>query len=653
MAKEIKILTIDTETYRGLIGGLKKIAIYDGQEVVYGNSFSEISYVIENYNRIGYDTHVYIHNLEFDLRKIPEFLEKGFINWKNSLLINGKVAKIDTQLCTLHDSFKLLPLSLKKLSESFEVENGKLDLVDEIIKRYKEYIVYKDNEIDRNATLVNFLDKCEIDNDLFLEYLGYDVISLYEVLERFRNLLKMDLKDFVKRVSTASISRFVFKNGFHGKNFKGEFSSKTDYEMLCSYKWQYDLETEEFIRMSYCGGRTEVFIPKLLKKGKHYDVNSLYPSQMKGEFPIGKPAMMYNSNKAKRTYEKWKKNREGLGFVNCAVFIPIQNIPPLPVKMGKLTFPCGYVFGTWTYEELEYAERECRVKIIEFYACCHFRQTYPVFERFIDTMYKIKEQATKDENEGLRTISKLLQNTGYGYTGMRRDDKTALDFVENAELHDKISFIDSELGFLEYPAQINADYIQVQVASYVTSRARLVWLKAAKHIEERGGNVYYGDTDSIVTDIELEKEFVSKTELGKWDLEKEPCKGLFLKAKVYVELLEGGESKVKFKGIGKDTQKDLNYNYYEKLYLALETGQKDYVVIEKNKLQLRSIMYMQKNHLDADYYETRDKKFNLKQKDKRIIDYTNNTSKPHFFNSLEEFENFNYNKGQREVQFTM
>lgn len=641
--KKVKLLTLDTETYNGLIGELKKIAIYDGQKVYYGNSFKDVEPVIINYNKLGYEVHIYIHNMEFDMRKIPELFDKNNIIWKKSLFINGKVAKVSCKHYILHDSLKILPMSLSKLSKGFNVTHGKLDLWEQVEKQYPNQ--YKD--------IVDFLDRCEIDNPLYLEYLGYDVMSLYEVLQVLIDLTGMSLADFVSKVSTASISRHLFKNGYKGTAFKGELNSKTDYEMLCTYKWEKNLEVEDFLRMSYCGGRTEVFKPRLEKRGFHYDVNSLYPSVMiDGEYPIGKPDYTDNPKKAKSMYKTWLRDRLGLGFVNCLVHIPKQPIPPLPVKMGKLTFPCGTVYGTWTYEELEFATNECGVEILEYYACCHFSTTFPIFKRFVEEFYKLKEKGTVEKNEPLRTLAKLILNVGYGYTGMRRD-KTGLDSFDNMSKYEKVLYADKETGFIEVPIEVKSEYIQVQVASYVTSRARLVLLKAMREVIKDGGNVYYCDTDSIVADIPLNSDLVDSSKLGYWDLEGEPLKGLFIRPKVYTEVYESEKLTIKFKGISKETQSNLNFNYYEYLYSELIKDEKDFEIVEKNKLQMRSILYMQKKQLELEYYETRDKKMNFKTVEKRKMFYDENYTEPHYFETLEDFENFSYSKREKEIEFSM
>lgn len=642
--KPVKLITLDTETYNGLIGELKRIAIYDGKEVYYGYKFEDIEPILNNYFELGYSVEVYIHNMEFDLKKLPCIFDKARIEWEKSLLINGKVALISCKKYRLHDSFKLLPMSLKKLSQGFNVKHGKLDLWKAVQERYPNQ--YND--------IVDFLDRCNVDDELFLEYLGYDVISLFEVLQVLIEISGIKLHDFVNRVSTSSLSRFIFKNGHNGKVYKNPFNAKTDYEMLCSYNWYYDLDTEEFLRMSYCGGRTEVFTPILNGKGFHYDVNSLYPSVMKGkEYPVGKPQYTENPILSKRYYEKWKENRLGLGFVNARVYIPFQPVPPLPVKMGKLTFPCGEVYGTWTYEELEFAESECGVKILEYYGACHFNTVYPVFDNFISDFYEMKERATKEKNEPLRTFSKLIQNVGYGYCGMRRDDKTSLAPYEELETLENVIYADSEMGFCEYETEIKAEYIQVQVASYVTSRARLVLLKALRHVLNNGGQVFYCDTDSIVSNIPLPSEIVDDSKLGYWALEGEPIKGVFLRPKVYTEVYEKEPETIKFKGVSKETQESLDFSFYEELLNDLIEEEKDFKIVEKNKLQMRSVMFMQKNHLEPTYHEYRDKKMNYKTVEKRVMNYKENYTKPHFFETLEEFENFTFKPMKKEVQFDM
>lgn len=667
--KPVKILTLDTETYNGLLGGLKRLAVYDGIRVRYGYTFYDAEEILLQYSSAGFKVVCYCHNLEFDGRKLPELFEKNRIVWEKCFIINGRLARITTKNYCIQDSFKLMPKSLKSLSEDFEVEHGKLDLWEKVQEVYPNQ--YND--------IVDFLDRCNLEDKLFLEYLGYDVISLYEVIYKMIGLTGLTEEVFVERITTASLSRYIFKNGYKGHEFKyNSENAQSDYQKLCTYNYNKDLDTEEFLRASYCGGRVEVFKPKLLVKGFHYDVNSLYPYVMLGNYPIGKPEFYSNKKVAEEYFNRWLSDKIGIGFLSCTVFIPLQNIPPLPAKMGKLCFPCGVVYGTWNFEELEFAIKECGVEILEYHEVCYYPNTFPIFYDFVQTFSKIKEQASIDKNESLRSLAKLILNVGYGYTGMRRDDKTSLIPWNKRDKYNNIMFADEELGFCEIPALIKADYIQVAVASTVTCRARLVLLKGLR-LADSVGNAYYCDTDSIVCDKPLPDSMVHDTHLGKFKLEGEPIKGLFLRPKVYSELfdktikvsVDGNEIEVpkttiKFKGVSKDTQKKLNFESYENLYRELEEQKKEYVIVEKNKLQMRSIMYLKKNDISLSEgrinnkkegiesgFEIRDKKMNLRTIEKRNMDYINNTTSPHFFKTEDEYTNFSFNKINESVPFDM
>ena len=203
----------------------------------------------------------------------------------------------------------------------------------------------------------------------------------------------------------------------------------------------------------------------------------------------------------------------------------------------------------------------------------------------------------------------------------------------------------------------------MQIASYVTSRARLVLLDALRKTSEKG-NVYYCDTDSIVCDVPMDESMVHPTKLGYWDLESRPIKAVFLRPKVYAEFYEKNTN-VKFKGVTKETQKKMNFDDYENLYRELEELKKDYIIVEKNRLTMRSIMYIEKEKIDITDnrindkergiktgYEVRDKKMNLKTVEKRQMDYTRNETKTWYFSSEDEFSNFNFNPPKKEVQFS-
>ena len=211
-AKPIKILTLDTETY-GLTGGLKRIAVYDGIEVVYGYTFKDVLTVINKYAKFGFNVYTYIHNLEFDFRKIAdEIKETDTILWDKCFIVNNRLIRINTKNYILQDSGALLPMSLDDLSKGFDVIHAKMDLWKEVKKNYPNK--FKDK--------LDYFIRCDKDDPIYLKYLGYDVISLYEIIHKVMDLSGIRINDFVKCMTTASLSRYLFKNGHKGTIFKNE-----------------------------------------------------------------------------------------------------------------------------------------------------------------------------------------------------------------------------------------------------------------------------------------------------------------------------------------------------------------------------------------------------------------------------------------------
>lgn len=670
-SKPIKILTLDTETV-GLHGDLRRIAIYDGKKVHYGYKFEDVEYVPDRYFDAGFDVHIYIHNLEFDVRKIDIF-ERGLVLFGKTKIISGKYVVVACKKFTLHDSIKIIPGSLKELSKDFDLEHGKVDLWDEVQQKYPgEY-----------ADSVDFLARCDLEDDLYLRYLGYDVISLYELVQKMIEISGIDLKNFVHIMTTASLSRYLFKNGYKGKIFKGEGQRKTDYEILCDCK-KYGSdspvianfsdkpvtysEIESMIRDGYYGGRTEVFIPHtdLPVNGwtaLHYDRNSMYPAEMiKQDFPVGEPEF-YGGEQAKTKWANWCKYGGGLGFVKAEIYVPKQNLAPLPIKRGKLVFMTGYLLGTWTLDELKNAVDRFDVEVKNIHHIIFYPHTYPVFKNFIGTMYKLKEDGKKLGKPALAKFGKLIQNTAYGWTALRRDDKTELvDISKSMEYDDNdILFKNERLGFCEVRSVVNAESIQVAVGAYVTSYARIHLVNLMQDIEQDGSRIYYCDTDSIVTDKPFPAEVVDPVRLGAWDIEKVVYEGIFCMPKVYHEVglvNKKGVIKLDFtekhKGIkninygadgefkNDEQRQKFVYKFYNKMLGLLEAGIDDKLPAEIGREVLRSVKYTQKHDISINAYDMVDKSINLGLTQKRNMDYKNNRSEPWHVETLDDFYAINF-----------
>lgn len=648
-----KILTLDTETI-DLDGDLKRIAVYDGERVLFGFTFSDVQWLIESYYERGFMPHIYIHNADFDMRKTPEIWEKGNIVWSRTKKIGTKYAKVTARHYVIHDSFKLLPMALAKLSKDFDLEHGKLDLWQEVQKRYPQ----------QYTGLVDFLNRCNPNDPLYLEYLAYDVLSLYELLYKLIEVSGIPEEQIIGCLSTASMSKYLFKNGYQGVPFGDP--DKTDYEILADCKaWGSKkqmkfstvsyMEVEYKMREGFYGGRTEVFTPVLHERrdkdgnreitAYHYDVNSLYPSVMiDNEFPVGYPEFEDDSRIIEMNWNDWMEYHNGLGFIKARVYVPPQTIPPLPAKIGKLAFVTGHIQGTWTYNELEYAVKNCGVEIVEFQEQIHFKKTHKVFKNFVTLFYDMKAEGKKSGNAALTALAKLILNTAYGWTVLRRDDKTAfrdISMLDKYKETDKFIISNEELGYIEIFDTVHADSIQVQIGAYVTSYARLTLLDALR-VQSEQGTVYYCDTDSIVCDTPLPPDMVDPYAIGKWDLEKELYSAMFLQPKVYTEQVAKGKDTIKFKGVSKARQAELTPDIYNEIYQYILSGQQTKYLIETGRKTLPSLSVAQKNHIDPNKFKVTDKEISLNTKGKRYFDYAANVSTPWHMDSIEAFNNFSF-----------
>ena len=297
-----------------------------------------------------------------------------------------------------------------------------------------------------------------INDKRFVEYFKNDLMGLYEVLEQSKELLNS------YTIASATMNNYL-------KNF---------YKKKVS---NYSFKVDELFRNGYYGGRVEIF--KMRGENLHYyDVNSLYPSVMYDfEYPL------IENNNLEYVNEFIP---DALGYYYIKVKVPeTEYIPLLPYrdKEGKLLFPQGTWQGWYYSPEVSKAiELGYSVKVLKGYV---FKRTDYIFREFVDYYYNIK----KHSSGAKKFIAKLMLNSLYGKFGQHRE----LDTFEVSE--------DSPYMYLPYLnlARVKtlsyAKYIHSEIAGLITSYARL----RLYSLFERAGkeNIYYCDTDSIITSKEL------------------------------------------------------------------------------------------------------------------------------------------------------
>lgn len=629
MKKPVKLWTLDTET-RGLFGELFRVGMYNGLDYFAFSDFNSIMDALEDYSE--YENHIYIHNLDFDLAKIaPNLFNRDSVNFGKSIIINGTIAVLYTDTMVLHDSLKLLPSSLDKLCKDFDIkDNKKKDLTEYIIEN--GYAIYnEDGSYNKKDSLGNFFEKVPAEDEVLNEYLMYDCISLYEIIQKLIIISGLSPNEIVFCPTTPSLAMKVFKTQY-----------KEDYEQAIKTKYvgERGQFAENFLRCGYYGGRTEVFKP-VMENGYHYDVNSLYPFVMKyGKYPVGDYKIL-DAEESKKKYDVWKLRGHGGGVLYCKIYVPeTLYIPPLPRHdpSGKLLFPVGHLMGAWTLIELKEAERVGCV-IEEFIQMIYFPKMVNLFEKFISHFEQIKINS----HGAKRTFAKLMQNSLYGKFGMNRQRTTYADISQLGKIKEDGTVYRvhhhtknlMNLKFVEYVTESKARYIQPQIASYVTAYARILLYRGLLAQQETG-EVSYCDTDSIASTGTMPDDKVHDSEYGKWKLESVIEKGIFLQPKFYAERPVEGKDTIRAKGIPSSERTRLTFENYEQWLEVIRTGEEDRIFIFDNLPARRKFLSSLKNNSGFDEKVFLRKCINVKLEQKRKMDYVNNTTQPHVRNDYGE-----------------
>ena len=470
------------------------------------------------------------HSDEFGYEVVPvqSSIQKIDV-WRKPSEPGGKIKEKWTFL----DSMKLLPMGLERACKTFGLP-GK-----------------KDHDLSLHENV-----------PLWDEYLQQDCFALAEVMQKTHDLIEHVLGGEVG-MTTPATSMKLYRRQFLGRggapsriprhahfpDCRGKFKTRHK-EAECSGC------CHEWIRRAYYGGRTELF--KTYGEGLHYyDINSSYVAAMRETMPAGAREVTDHLD--------WKRHEHFVGFVECTVRIPETcYLPPLPHRdeeTGKLIFPVGVFTGVWDCEELKLLEHpSVQGEIVHVQKVVWFKREH-LFVDMVDKLWGLRDKNREGYDEGLSMLAKLLGNGLYGKFGMKQD-RTTVVFARDVIDPDTECFLCGKTKQKEQfvchacdgstPANgdvsssvwyqhkhVDASYIIPQIAAHITTLARVRIWRFMRQALDAGGQLFYSDTDSIITDAIMESSGVLgalKDEYpGIGDL-----KGAFIQPKVYMLETEDG-----------------------------------------------------------------------------------------------------------------
>lgn len=447
---------------------------------------------------------------------------------------------------TIIDSLNLLNQSLDKLCKSFDVEVVKGNFPHKFVSRNTLNYVGNTPSIDYwdNISLSNYNELVKPNWDLrkeCIKYLEKDLISLTFIMNKFSEYLNR--KYYIQVTDSLTISRLALNI------FLKEYLRDSKLPIIGKNIFS-------DIKKAYYGGVTEVYKP-YGKNLFYYDVNSLYPFAALNPIPGVNCTFIENVGNSMDL-------KDLFGFFYCKIETNNNYLGLLPVHSKEgLIMPNGSWEGWYFSEELKYAlSQGYKINVIKGY---NFNKLDNVLTDYVNDLYKIKS-STKDSVE--KDINKRLLNHLLGRFGMNivkpkteLVDGNKLGLITSTrEIIGEPKIITDNDYWITYYDEVNEDIceehgidyfkvcnlnentdsekldefkdVSLTTAAAVTAYARIYMSKIKLDILNKGGSVYYTDTDSIVTDISIDKKLVG-FELGQFKLEHKVKMAYFISNKTY------------------------------------------------------------------------------------------------------------------------
>ncbi len=450
---------------------------------------------------------IYAHNGgKFDLWLIlRHLLNNCYGTITNIIVKDGRIINLlfrsKGKEIYFRDSICFLIGSLDDLCNSFKTKTKKLI-----------------DDVDHDKININNCGTKQI-KEYTKEYLKNDNLCLYELLINFDKIIKEKLtnnKFGIKEVLTnASIARNIFLSEYYKKD-KTPIYNITD-------------ERDEYLREFYYGGRNECFEHLGLIEGKlyYYDFCSLYPYCLLKNMPYGTPKiqnfddLIIDKNTDENIYKDW------FGFVEVELkHIHKRNKPYHAIKKDhKLLFPYfkNYHKLIITTEELKYSLQKDLGYRYKIKKVLHYKFD-KYYEKMIRHLYKLKIDAEISKNTALRQIAKIIINSAYGFWGIKRkienieifrpkgkDENKKMRIINKFnDYFESNKLIDFELdnngySFFKFEDKLKVSCSNVGIAFFTCAYARTKLYDLFHDIKRKKGLIYYCDTDSVITNFNIEK----------------------------------------------------------------------------------------------------------------------------------------------------
>jgi len=414
-------------------------------------------------SKIYKNTRVYLvaHNLDFDLAVLKGYsaiLEKGYelIKFWERGMARFYLWRKENRTIVGIDNANIFPGKLAHLGYSLGLPKLDVDF----------------NDVSRETLSI---------------YCKRDVEIMVKAWERWINFCKdEDLGSFGYTIAGQAFNSY--RHRFMKKNIYIHNSEKV-------------LQLE---RECYKGGRCESFYigTPVEKKFYYLDVNSMYPYVMlEKKYPV---KLVHFERNCSVNFLKQKIKE----YLSCAHVRIKIDVPAFPIRVKEKTFyPIGEYDCYLTTPELQFVNK--RGKILKVYTVALY-DSADIFSEYVQYFYNRRLESKEKGDSTQQYFFKLMLNSLYGKFGQKSvgwekvgECDPSLEEVESVvdRVTGKRYTIRRHNGIVEQTKDPEESYNSFPaIAAHVTAYARMYLFSL---IEKAGiENVYYTDTDSLITNEE-------------------------------------------------------------------------------------------------------------------------------------------------------
>lgn len=342
----------------------------ENHKVLFHNLKFDSQFLMQYLFKNGYE-HVEESNLKRSKTFTTLISDKG-LYYQLEVIFEKKGKKVNK--VTFQDSLKLIPLAVKDIAKSFDMEISKLEI---------DYDSH--NDLPPGSPLTPIEE----------EYIKHDVQIVARAVEYF-------YEQGLNKMTIGSCALNEYKTLLNKRLFNTYFPTP---------KYHKD------VKQSYRGGFTYLnpkFEGKVIKNGIVLDVNSLYPSVMyESDLPYGTPIFFKGKYKYDPIYRIYTQ------MFKCQFHLKPGKIPTIQIKHNGLFKMNEYLTSSGDTEvtlclnsvDLNLFFEQYEVYNIEWLSGWMFKATKGLFTDYIDKWSNNKIQAKKEGNHGLYLISKLFLNS--------------------------------------------------------------------------------------------------------------------------------------------------------------------------------------------------------------------------------------------------